>query len=213
MSYSRTFVDCCRLRKFKRLRSTQNQTAVLNVVIGLLLNIFRHYIAEDQRDWDEWVAYVYNVTTHRATGYSPFELLFGHRARIPSVLRAQPTPRYNYDDYVSELKGRLQSAHAIARENLLQSKERSKVDYGKKTVYIAPHVGDKVLLFDESVRRGRSRKLSVQWVGPYVVLAADGVNATIKRGRSTIKVHVNRLRPFFRTDWANNHHPVNGNAE
>jgi len=51
-----------------------------------------------------------------------------------------------------------------------------------------------------TVRRGRSRKLSAQWVGPYVVLAVDGVNATIKRGRNTVKVHVNRLKPFFKTD-------------
>ena len=132
-----------------------------------------------------------------ATGYYPFELLFGHRARIPSALQAQPTPRYNYDDYVSELRGRLQSAHAIARESLLHSKARSKLDFHKRTVPIALQVGDKVLLFDESVRRGRSRKLSAQWVGPYVVLRVDGVNATIKKGRSTIKVHVNRLKPFF----------------
>jgi hypothetical protein len=62
---------------------------------------------------------VYNVTTHKATGYFPLELLFGHGARIPSALQAQPTLRYNYDDYVSELRGRLQSVHAIAREKLL----------------------------------------------------------------------------------------------
>jgi len=67
----------------------------------------------------------------------------------------------------------------------------------KKTVQLALQVGDKVLLFDESVRRGRSKKLSAQWVGPYVVLAVEGVNATIKRGRSAIKVHLNRLKPFF----------------
>jgi hypothetical protein len=108
-----------------------------------------------------------------------------------------PTPRNNYDDYVSELKGRLQSAHAIARENLLQSKARSKLDYNKKAVCRALHVGDKVLLFDESVRRGRLTKLSAQWVEPYVVLVVDGVNVTIKRGRSMVKVHVNQLKPFF----------------
>ena len=91
----------------------------------------------------------------------------------------------------------MQSAHAIDRENLLQSKARSKLDYDKRAVRIIFNVGDKVLLFDESVRRGRSRKLSAQWVGPYVVLAVDAVNATIKRERSTIKVHVNRLKPFY----------------
>jgi hypothetical protein len=58
-------------------------------------------------------------------------------------------------------------------------------------------VGDRVLLFDESVIRGRSKKLCAKWIGPYVVLAMDGVNATIKRGRTAVKVHVNRLKLFY----------------
>jgi hypothetical protein len=29
------------------------------------------------------------------------------------------------------------------------------------------------------------------------VLAVDGVNATIKRGRDAVKVHVNRVKPFL----------------
>jgi hypothetical protein len=83
--------------------------------------------------------YVYNVTTHSATGYSAFQLLFGHTAHIPSALQAQPTPRYNYD-YVSELRGRLQLVNDIVRENLSQSKARSKQDYDKKAVCIALQV-------------------------------------------------------------------------
>jgi len=92
----------------------------------------------------------------------------------------------------------LQSAHAIARK---ESNARSKLHYDKKAVRIALQVGDKVLLFDVSVRRGRSRKLSGQWGRPDVVLAVDGVNPTIKRGRNTKKVHLNRLKPFSRLMW------------
>ena len=53
------------------------------------------------------------------------------------------------------------------------------------------------MLFDETVRRGRSKKISLQYVGPYEVLAIKGVNVAIKRGRTTPKVHVNRIRPFY----------------
>ena len=161
---SELFANVCKLLQIKKVQTTAfhpESNGGLERSHRVLVEYLRHYIAEDQRNWDEWVAYAthcYNVTMHRATGYSPFELLFGHRARIPSVLQAQPTPRYNYDDYVSELRGRLQSAHAIARENLLQGKAKSKAHFDKKTVQIALQVGDKVLLFDESVRRGRSRK-------------------------------------------------------
>jgi len=80
---------------------------------------------------------------------------------------------------------------------LTESKTRSKIDYDRKIVEIAVKVGDRVLLFNESVRRGRSKKLSAQWIRPYTILAVDGVNATIKHGRNIIKVHVNHLKPFY----------------
>ena len=106
-------------------------------------------------------------------------------------------PRYNYDDYIGELKGRMQTAHAVARDRLLEGKVRSKRDYDKMTVQLTLKVGDKVLLFDQSVKRGRFKKLGAKWIGPYNVLAVEGVNATIKRGRDAVKVHVNRLKPFY----------------
>jgi hypothetical protein len=44
---------------------------------------------------------------------------------------------------------RLQSVDALAKENLLQRIARSKVDYYKKAVHIAPHVGERIVLFDK----------------------------------------------------------------
>jgi hypothetical protein len=57
--------------------------------------------------------------------------------------------------------------------------------------------GDRVLLFDETVRRGRSKKLRSQWIGPYEVVSVDKVNVNIKKGRKLLKVHLNRLKPFY----------------
>jgi hypothetical protein len=116
---------------------------------------------------------------------------------VPSALKDEPGPQYNYDDYVTELKSRLQTAHQIARESLVASKKQSKGYYDKKAESLKLYIGDQVLLYDETVRRGRSRKLSSQWVGPYEVVAVDKVNATIKKGRKLQKVHINRLKPFY----------------
>lgn len=58
-------------------------------------------------------------------------------------------------------------------------------------------VGDKVLLYDETVRRGRSSKLSKSWIGTYKVISLDDVKVTLKLPRNTtLKVHANRLKPF-----------------
>lgn len=91
----------------------------------------------------------------------------------------------------------MQVTHEIARDKLIKSKVRSREDYDRKATEISLHVGDRVLLYDESVRRGMSKKLSAQWIGPNEVIARDGVNATIRKGRGTLRVHVNRLKPFF----------------
>jgi hypothetical protein len=96
-----------------------------------------------------------------------------------------------------ELKGRLQTAHEIAREKLIIAKEKSKKYFDTKVNEIQIKVEDKVLLYDETVRRGRSKKFSNHWIRPYEVIGVEKVNAIIKRGRTVQKVHVNRLQPFY----------------
>jgi hypothetical protein len=85
----------------------------------------------------------------------------------------------------------------VARERLISRKEKSKEYYDKNTKETTLKVGDKVLLYDETVRRGRSKKLSSQWLGPYVVISINRVNATTKNGRHRQKVHLNRLKPYY----------------
>jgi len=88
-------------------------------------------------------------------------------------------------------------AHEIARQKLILSKEKSKEYYDKGSEKCEIQIGQKKLLFDETVRRGMSKKLSPQYIGPYEVLAVDGVNVTIRKGRTTQNVHVNRVRSFY----------------
>jgi hypothetical protein len=106
--------------------------------------------------------YVYNTTVHSATGYTPFELVFGYQSQLPSVFHETPSPQYNYDDYIMELKSRLQTAHDVAKQKLIKAKQKSKEYFYTKVNEVKLNVGDKVLLYDETVRRGRSKKLSQQ---------------------------------------------------
>jgi hypothetical protein len=140
---------------------------------------------------------MYNTTVHTTTTYTPFELVYGFKSEVPSALRETPSVQYNYEDYIAELKGQLQLAHERARQKLIARKEKSKEFYDKNTDVIEIKVGQKVLVYDVTVRRGRSKKLSPQYIGPYEVLAVEGVSVTIKKGRLAQKVHVNRIKPFY----------------
>jgi hypothetical protein len=200
---SELFKNVCRLLRIKKLQTTAfrpESNGGLERSHRVLTEYLRHYVNADQTNWDEWIPYamyVYNTTVHSATGYTPFELVYGFQSTLPSALQETPSLQYCYDDFVLELKGRLQTAHAVAREKLLAAKQKSKTYYDTKVNEIQIKEGDKVLLYDETVRRGRSKKLGNQWIGPYEVAKIEKVNAIIKKGRRSQKVHVNRLKPFY----------------
>jgi len=90
----------------------------------------------------------------------------------------------------------LQSCYEVARSNLKNNKEKSK-DYYDRNTNVLFAIGERVLLRDEKVRRGRSAKLTQPYTGPYEIIAVDDVNVTLKLPKNrTLKVHSITLKPF-----------------
>jgi hypothetical protein len=76
--------------------------------------------------------------------------------------------------------------------------QRSKEYYDRNTNVPLFAVGEKVLLHNENIRRGRSAKLSPPFIGPYEIIAVEDVNVTLRLPTNkTLHVHCNRLKPFF----------------
>ena len=92
----------------------------------------------------------------------------------------------------------MQSCYGVARANLKISKEKIKDYYDRNINVPLFAIGEKVLLNEERFRRGRPAKLTPPYIGPYEIIAVDGVNITLKLPNNrTMKVHANRLKPFF----------------
>ena len=178
---------------------------------AMMEDMLAAYARDDQANWDLWIPYVQfamNTSNHATTHHTPFYLLYGHEARLPSELREL----YPHDGLTStlvvELVQRLQEAYEIVRFHRQQSGEQSAQRYntGRRVVSYEPHT--MVWLFVPSVRRGQSPKLAAFWQGPYEVLekSNDGLNYKLLdrtaaagfRGRKLEQtVHVNRLKPFI----------------
>ena len=201
---SEVFKNTCKLLKIKKIQTTAyhpESNGVLERSHRTLAEYLRHFINKDQTDWDEWIPYAnytYNTTPHTATGYTPFELIYGHPPELPTALAKPPKRTYSYDDYALELRERLRATNSIAKDNIRDEKQKSKDYYDRSVKETNYKIGDKILLFDETLRRGRSKKLDAQWTGPYTVTERHShVNYTVKRGRRTVRVHVNRIKPFI----------------
>lgn len=123
----------------------------------------------------------------------PFELLFGHKPSIPSSFLKSPEPLYTYDNYIKELKYRMQISHKLAKENIIQSKENSKIHYDIYTNPVKFVKGDLVLLKNEN----KKGKLTPSWLGPFEIenILSDE-NSVINVGRQSKTVHNNRLKRY-----------------
>ncbi|KAM0730356.1 Retrovirus-related Pol polyprotein from transposon 412 [Formica fusca] len=201
---SEIFKNTCKLLKINKIQTTAyypESNGALERSHRTLAEYVRHYINDDQTDWDEWIPFAmftYNTTPHTATGYTPFELVYGHQADLPTALTRPPKPTYNYNDYAQELKERLRATNQLAKEHVKEEKIKAKQQYDKNTRKIKFKVGDKVLVYDETLRRGRSKKLESLWIGPYTIIEKNSdVNYTIKKGRKAIRMHTNKLKQFI----------------
>lgn len=200
------FKNVCRLLKIKKIQTTAYHPQTNGIVERshrTLAEYLRGFIQEDQTDWDTWLPYAmfaYNTTPHTATKMTPFELVFGRQAELPTAVKQPPRLTYCYDDFAQELRERLRAAHQEAKEALDTGKEKSKIQYDKNAESMEFEVGDKVLLKNNVLRRGRSKKLTQPWIGPYEITEKNSdVNYTIRYGnkQKTQRVHINRLRPFI----------------
>ena len=109
--------------------------------------------------------------------------IYSHQATIPTALLQPLKLTYAYDNYVQELRKRFRATSQVARENVKQAKILAKKQYDKTSREKTFQVGDTVLLYDEMIRRGRSKKLELKWIGPYTVTEKyNDVNYTIKMG-------------------------------
>jgi hypothetical protein len=173
---SEVFTNICKLLRIKKIKCTAyhpQTNGVLERTHRILVEYLRCFILEDQNNWDKWLPYatfVFNTTPHTNTGFTPHKLLFGRKPNIPGILQKEPPEtQYTYDDYVRELQSRLQSSNEMVRNNLNSQKERSKEYHDRNVNTPLFSIGDKVLLHDEKIRRGRSAKLSPPWIGPYEI--------------------------------------------
>lgn len=194
--------ELCKLLKVEHKISTPYRHETVGTIERnhrILNEYLRSYINSNHTLWDEYVKYFnycYNTTpSPLLRNYSPFELVFGRTPYNPPFLSKAIEPVYNIDNYVHELRYRLQCAHELVRRYLNLTKQSSKNRYDKGVRQLNLNIGDSVLLRNEA-----GHKLDPVYKGPYKVreIVSD-TNVTIsdESMKNKLTVHKNRLCKFF----------------
>lgn len=203
---SKLFKNLCKIFKIKKIRTSSHHpqsNGSLERCHRSMKEYFRQFINNDQSNWIDLVSmscFAHNTTIHNVTKHTPFEILHGFKANIPSSIAKEPrnAPLYNVDDYVNTLKHNLQNSYDIVRRNLVKGKEKNKTYYDRSTNLVVFQVGEQVQLLNENARQGRSKKLGPQWNGPYtVVRKVSEANYEIAKGRKSLIVHGDKLKSYY----------------
>ena len=203
---SRLLAEVCKLLHIQKSRTTAyhpQSDGLAERWNRTLLSMLATCVADRPEEWEGYIRKVcmaYNTSTHATTGFTPFYLMFGRKARIPVDLMygtAEPEC-LDYTEYAAKLQESLSEAYSIARKQSAGKQERQAEIYNKK-VHGKPHkVGALVWLLNPHVARGKSKKLHRSWTGPYKVVKqlsqstyrVQQVNNRSKR----LVVHFDRLK-------------------
>ena len=171
---------------------------------GTLKQMLRKSAVEEGKDWDKYLPYLlfaYREVPQASTGFSPFELLYGHPVRGPLDVLRETWEESNKStesviSYVLSMREKLEKMSALVRENLENAQRKQKQWYDQNAREREFQEGEQVLVLLPTSHD----KLLARWQGPYTVLKRVGkvdylVDMHDRRKRKKV-LHVNLLRKW-----------------
>jgi len=204
---SELFRKTCDLLGIDKTRTTsyrpQSNGAVerYNRTLTTMLTI---YCEKQQNKWDQCLQQVmmaYRSSVHKSTSKTPNSMVFGREVTMPlqaviSIPVDSDQPVSDADQYICNLKKKLQENHEIARKSLKQSSNYQKRHYDLKAKKRSFKAGQPVWIYEPSRKVGVCTKLTSQWKGPFVVeKKIDDVTYRVKKSiRQPSRVyHIDKL--------------------
>jgi len=140
-------------------------------------------------------------TPQDSTGFTPFQLLFGHRVTTPTTLLKHIWTGEKEDlevktvyQYVLDLRERIEKTCQLAQEEISKVQKRNQIYYNRRARETRLNIGDSVILLLPT----ENNKLTLAWRGPYEVVKRVGeVDYKIRVTPDKIKTyHINMLKKY-----------------
>ena len=204
----------CQMLNVKKVRTSPYHPQCDGLVERLnrtLLPMLSTFVADKRDTWDQHldqILFAYRSSTQASTGYTPFELLYGHKPveRTDHEFSLPRLARYGgAREYLQATRGRQRLAKELASDcvSAAQARQADNCPLVQRHKYT---VGDHVFLHDPASHHGPGYKLARPWFGQFRVEDLLGLtNVRVKRcdkGSNSTVVHYNRLKPdFSRKDY------------
>ena len=170
-----------------------------------LKSMLKKVASEEGRDWDTLLPYIlfaYREVPQAATGFSPFELVFGREVRGPlDILKeeweASKKASVSVVSHVLHLREQLESMTELVQEHMSEAQQKQKSWYDCTAQMRELKPNDQVLVLLPTTHN----KLLAKWQGPYKVVRRKGkvtYEVSMPGARNKKKVfHINLLKKWF----------------
>ena len=165
---------------------------------------------ENKKEWDEVLPTV-NMALRNSVSqsikFTPYEVLFGKRARLPidwqfNYVQGKNTMKKTEGDYIIQLKTNLKKIEEMVRTNLQASIIKQADYYNKKKLYRNLKVGDLIMVRQTRNKEGRKK---YRYCGPYEIVKKLGewtyelqdkeTNEKIRRSYNQVKKFKRLIEP------------------
>jgi hypothetical protein len=133
----------------------QNREEISGVICG-----------RDSLNWETFLpalALSYNTSYHSTIATTPFELIFGEKARLPSFPNENIQKVHYGETSAAERFNLLQKLRKLAHDNATVNGEKTKEQYDKKSMPHNFQIGNKVLIANDYKKSQISAKLERLW--------------------------------------------------
>lgn len=161
---SNLFKEVLELLDVHKLRTTpyhpqcDGQTERFN---RTLISMLRTFVNENQDDWDlllNKLAFAYRTAVHRATGYTPFEMVYGRQPKLPIDLfyeNCSDPLELDWAEYVKQMKDRLKQIFETVRKDTEIKVDKTKIFNDRNVRGADFSLKDKVWLINSERKKGK----------------------------------------------------------
>ena len=204
---SKLMLEVCRLMGTKKVNTTAYHPQTDGLVERFhrtLTDMLAKTVEKDGSNWDEKLPYVlfaYRTSLQQSTAESPFFLLYGRDAHLPTseVLEIDPT-RYpfNIKDYKTEFMTSMSEAWELAKSSVRKAQQRQKKFHDRKAKDPKFAVGHRVFVYMPAAKSSKAHKFARSFQGPYRITAMYSNGADVRwvdrPSCPSIRVALDRLR-------------------
>ncbi|KAL7868508.1 hypothetical protein SRHO_G00098920 [Serrasalmus rhombeus] len=179
---SKTIKELCEVIGTRKVRTTPyhprgNPVERFNRTLLSMIGTLKE---EQKSHWHDFVkplVHAYNCTKHESTGFTPYELMFGRKPRLPIDLAFDVTLDHqegiSHSQYVQHLKTQLEESYKLAMENAAKLAEKNKTRFDRRVTESILEKNDRVLV--RNVKLRGKHKLADRWESTvYVVVERIG---------------------------------------